>query len=266
MDNIHKPYFFKLSREEQKSALEALIFASDDPVTTGIMRKILLETKMDYTKFADEPDPEDKRTGIEDELPENYFEELIDEINADLTESGRPFEIVYNASGYQFATRQEFGEIIHNLIRTRAKKRLTQASLEVLSIVSYRQPVTKPEIDQIRGVKSSEVLNTLVDKNLVKIVGRSDALGRPLLYGTTTEFLRTFGLNSLQDLPRLRELEELMEDDEFNKRRDQITLHVDDGDMEKLRETVKTQNILDTEKIDEEIQKLEENGSDIEEN
>ena len=128
------------------------------------------------------------------------------------------------AGGYQFATRREYGEVIRHLVNLRKKKRLSQAALETIAIVAYRQPITKPEVEQIRGVNSSEIMNSLLDKNLVKIVGRKDSLGKPLLYATTNEFLRVFGLKRLEDLPKLRELEEIATED-IGRSGDQITIN-----------------------------------------
>ena len=139
------------------------------------------------------------------------FEELIAEINHELTHSNRPFQILRVGNGYQFCTRREYGELIHHLSKTKAKKRFTQAALETLAIIAYRQPITRPEIDQIRGVASGEVVNSLLEKNIVEIQGRKDAIGKPLLYGTTVDFLKMFGINSLDELPKLRDLEDIAE-------------------------------------------------------
>jgi segregation and condensation protein B len=157
----------------------------------------------------------EKQTNIYKEIIYNYnieddfFDKLIAEINTDLLITNRPFQIVQFAGGWQFATRAEYGELVHRLIKSKSNRRLTQASLEVLAIVAYKQPVTKPEIDQIRGVNSGDVINSLIEKNLLEIVGRRKTLGKPLLYGTTINFLKTFGLNSIDELPELRQFDEL---------------------------------------------------------
>jgi segregation and condensation protein B len=113
--------------------------------------------------------------------------------------------------GYQFATTPKHGELLARMVKSKSKKRLSQAALETLAIIAYRQPVSKPEVEVIRGVNSSEVINKLLERNLITIVGRAETVGKPLLYGTTDEFLRLFGLTSLEGLPKPRELEELME-------------------------------------------------------
>lgn len=219
MENINHPYL-SLSREEQKAALEALIFSSEEVLTLKAIKKLLISD--DSIFGADDEEPNNIGTGekqitLSDEslsklnFSIKYFEELIAEINSELLESGRPFHIVNLAGGYQYATRAEYGELVQTLIKSKTKRRLSQAALEALSIIAYRQPITKPEIEKIRGVNSNEVVNALIDKNLAKIVGRKDALGKPLLFGTTDEFLKVFGLNNLNDLPKLRELEEISE-------------------------------------------------------
>jgi segregation and condensation protein B len=144
------------------------------------------------------------------DVPKGYFEELVDEINDELEMGDRPFRVVRIAGGYLFATTPQHGQLVQRLLKARNRRRLTQAALETLAIIAYRQPITRSEVDAVRGVNTGEVLNTLVEKDLVAMVGRSEAVGKPILYGTTDEFLRTFGLNSLTDLPKLREIDDLL--------------------------------------------------------
>jgi hypothetical protein len=121
---------------------------------------------------------------------------------------------------------------VQRLLKARNRKRLSQAALETLAIIAYRQPITKAEIEAIRGVNVSEVVNSLVEKQLVAMVGRSETIGKPLLYGTTEDFLRIFGLNDLSDLPKLREIDDLLKttttlidmDDELVVKTDHKTL------------------------------------------
>lgn len=206
------PYFITLSEEDRKSALEAVIFASEEALSTEMLKKICIEKDLD--DFGNNGGSHGQKTMSDElqkqyDLDNDYFEGLINEINKDLFATNRPFEILHIAGGWQFATRPEYGRLLNHLIGSRSKRRLSQPALETLSIIAYRQPVTKPEIDYIRGVNSGESINTLVDKNLVRILGRKDTLGKPLLYGTSNEFLRVFGLNSLEELPKLREFEEM---------------------------------------------------------
>lgn len=159
------------------------------------------------------PAPERGEREVKGGISIKELKSLVGELNEEYERTGRSFRIIEIAGGFQFATTREFGEFVGLLSRERARRKLSPASLETLSIVAYRQPVTKPEVEAIRGVNCDQVLLSLLERNLIAITGRGDSVGRPLLYGTTAEFLRAFGLNSLDDMPKLRELEELMEED-----------------------------------------------------
>lgn len=187
----------ELSEAQQRAIVEALIFASDEPMTAVVLAQILQ---------LDEQNPDG-----EDQNYTTYFDNIIAEINAELALTARPYRIVTVAGGYHFATTAEQGEYVQKLLKAKSRRRLTQATLETLAIISYRQPISKPEIEAIRGVNSGEIVNSLIEKDLVTIVGRAEVIGKPLLYGTTKEFLRIFGLNALSDLPKLREIEELLQ-------------------------------------------------------
>ena len=114
------------------------------------------------------------------------------------------------AGGYQIVTRPELHEWVRRLFHERTTQKLSVASLETLAVIAYKQPVTAPEIAEIRGVNTSGVLGTLVERHLVKVVGRKQVVGRPFLYGTTREFLERFGLNDLSDLPKVEDMSELL--------------------------------------------------------
>jgi segregation and condensation protein B len=133
------------------------------------------------------------------------IEEAVAQINARLAETGRPYEIAAVAGGYQFRTRPEFGEFLAGAQPER-RVRLSKAALETLAVVAYRQPITRPEIEEVRSVDCGPVIRSLMERDLVRIVGRRDAPGKPPLYGTTAIFLETFGLHSLRDMPTLREI------------------------------------------------------------
>lgn len=224
------PYYFTLTERERINTIEALIFASEE-----VLEKLKLIEIINTTYEVN------NKTSF-GEINEEYIinltdlENIINNINDELAETNRPYKIVEFANGYQFATTKHYGKSISYLLKTKNKKRLTNAMLEVLSIVVYKQPISKPEIEQIRGVNSKEVLNNLLDKNLVKIIGRSESLGKALLYGTTSEFLQIFGLNNLDELPKLRELEEIVSDS-FEDERESFTLKIDEKDIEDLRKT-----------------------------
>lgn len=158
----------------------------------------------------------DERREVPAVLDQAYLRAMIDELNDEYDASGRAFRIVEVAGGFQFATVRDYGEFVAMLSKDKARRRLSPAALETLAILAYRQPVSKPEVEAIRGVNCDQVLLSLMEKNLIAITGRSEAVGRPLLYGTTEEFLRIFGLRGIGDLPKLREIEELMEEDAYS--------------------------------------------------
>jgi len=169
------------SDEELADEMFALIFASPDPLSTPRLAKLLgLKGKQRV------------RAGL-------------DALGARLTEQGLPLVLRSVAGGWRLFTRPEMGELLTGLTE-RKPDRISPAALETLSIVAYRQPVTKAEIEAIRGVGSGPILRALVDRRLAKVTGRADQPGSPLLYGTTREFLERFGLDSLADLPRDGEL------------------------------------------------------------
>lgn len=231
-----RPPFLNLSKNDQKLVVEAIIFAAEEPISIKRLFDILIANNVEFENNGD--DNENKQLSINQEIMNkfnispDYFLEIISEINLDLIESNRPYQIVNVAGGYQFATRPEYGELLVKLTNLNLKRKFSQAALEVLSIIAYKQPITKPEIEQIRGVNSNELVNSLMEKKLIRIIGRKDVLGKPLLFGTTNLFLKTFGLKSLDDLPKLREIEELNFDDDISK--DQIELTIDTTDLEEL--------------------------------
>lgn len=212
------PYFFTLDRGEQLHALEALIFASEEPLTNRMLHRLLVledpsqqvpgQQQLPLEGEQAQPAPETVVPTFD--VPKEFFDELVEEINEQLERVERPYRIVKIAGGFQFATTPAHGQLVQRLLKAKNRRRLTQAALETVAIIAYRQPITKAEIDAIRGVNSGEVVNSLVEKQLVAMVGRAETLGKPLLYGTTEEFLRVFGLNDISDLPKLREIDDLI--------------------------------------------------------
>jgi segregation and condensation protein B len=174
-------------RKNIKQIIEVLLFAADEPLTINQLVKVL-----------------------EDSVDPNDITPIIDELNSDYENSDRTFRVGQIGGGFQLLTQPEFSHYIKNLYKGRAKPRLSQAGLEVLSIIAFKQPITRPEIDQIRGVNSDGVVKSLFERNLVSITGRSETAGRALLYRTTDNFLRYFGINKIEDLPKPREIEELL--------------------------------------------------------
>ncbi|MCX6155436.1 MAG: SMC-Scp complex subunit ScpB [Candidatus Kapabacteria bacterium] len=240
MESTQQVLFMNLSRDEQRKIVEALIFSSEEIINSKTLFTLLTKIEQPGTKelfnlITSETEENDEIVEKKDTnipvLSEQLFHELVDEINIELLECDRPYRIVNYGGGWQFATRSEFGNIIRKLIKSRTKRRLSQAALETLAIIAYKQPVTKPEIEQIRGTNSNEIVNSLLEKNIIKISGRKEVLGKPLLYSTTSEFLKLFGLTQLGDLPKQRELEELVTDlEELNPAND-FTITLSDEDV-----------------------------------
>jgi segregation and condensation protein B len=187
-----------------KSLIEALVFASSEPVSAAALRTMIEETST----------PTEHRT-----VEQSEIERTVEALNADYAASERPYRIIAVAGGYQFATNPEYAGWISRLYRDRMRRKLSQSALETLAIIAYKQPISKPEIEQIRGVNCDYVLKALLEKELVTITGRAETVGRPLLYGTTKEFLKHFGLNSITDLPRPREIEEILGESQFETER-----------------------------------------------
>jgi segregation and condensation protein B len=164
---------------ELKKIIETLLFITDEPLSAQRIAKICEIEDVEYIK--------------------SKLEELKHEYDL----NSKALSIVQVAGGWQMATRPEYGIWVRKLYQTRLTLRLSNAALEVLAIIAFRQPVTKAEIEAIRGVDSSGPLDTLLERKLITSVGRKETLGRPIIYGTTEEFLKQFGLNSLDDLPKL---------------------------------------------------------------
>lgn len=175
-----------LGREESRQALYALLFASDRPLSAGRMAEALGD--------------------MDPDIVANLLEELREELNG---ENDRPYFLKEIAGGYQFVTKPAFGPYIRRLFQIKKTKRMSRALLETLAIIAYKQPVTRPDVEAIRGVSVSHAFDQLQERNLIKIAGVSDLPGRPKLYRTTDEFLVQFGLGSLKELPSLDELKEM---------------------------------------------------------
>ncbi len=203
MDNIYN------------SVIESLIFSSDEPITSSDLVKAI--------KGID---------GEDIEISEEDVVKCIAELNQIYNDKSLAFRILKIAGGFLFATRTEYAKYIGFLSSEKSKRRLSQAALETLAIIAYKQPITKPELEIIRGVNSDYILNTLLEKNLIAIIGRAETIGRPLLYGTTSEFLKYFGLNKLDDLPKPREIDEIMKDEDFIEQKQKIMMNMVEENIE----------------------------------
>ena len=172
---------------DEIACVEALLFASDAPLAPSRIAQTAGITGLAGVRQA------------------------VETLNERYREAGAAFTIENIAGGYQMMTRPEYNDVLGRLRRAKVDSRLSQAALETLAIVAYRQPVLRADIEAIRGVACGEVLRGLMDKQLVKITGRAEVLGRPMLYGTTRRFLEVFGLKGLGDLPRIEELRQPVE-------------------------------------------------------
>lgn len=176
----------RLASAELKAILEALIFASPEPLTPKQIYKLL------------------------DSEPKEDVQAALNELRQDYERPGG-LQMVEVAGGYQIVTRSDLHEWVRRLFHERTTQKLTVQALETLAVIAYRQPVTALEITEIRGTTSSSgVLNTLLERGLIKIVGRKQVVGRPFMYATTREFLIRFGLNDLADLPKVEDMAEAL--------------------------------------------------------
>ena len=192
-----------------KRELEALLFATDSPLTVARLKKFFPEA----------------------ETPE--FKAAIEELQKEYEQSGHAFTVVEFGGGWQIATKPEFSPIVEKMLKSRRFTRLSKAGLEVLAIIAYRQPITRLEIDDIRGVNSSGAISTLSERNLIAVVGRSQAVGNPLLYGSTREFLNHLGLKGLGQLPDLPDIEGIMDDrNELKEFASKVGRELTDGELE----------------------------------
>jgi segregation and condensation protein B len=174
-----------MTNEERKAALEAIIYAADEPATVEQLATALGDEKL-------------------------AVQASLDELVASYAAEERGIEIREVAGGYKMYTKPQHHDVVRRFIKSlRPPLRLTMPALETLAVIAYKQPVTAPEIQEIRGVNTSGVLKTLLDKRLITTAGRKEVIGRPILYKTSKEFLMRFGLSDLDELPSLKEFEAL---------------------------------------------------------
>lgn len=175
--------------KEIKAIIEALIFVSGEPITLNRIKDVI--------------------EGVDKKTLERLASELKDEFNNEY----RGLQLVEIANGYQLTTRSEYANWIKKLNKIKVLTKLSKPAMETLAIIAYKQPIIKPEVEKIRGVDSGGVIKTLLERKLIKIIGRMDIVGKPMMYGTTPEFLQYFGLKDLTDLPTLKEFQELKEEE-----------------------------------------------------
>ncbi|WP_034849355.1 SMC-Scp complex subunit ScpB [Clostridium hydrogeniformans] len=160
------------------SALESLLFVSGEPLKLKDIAS-MIECSISYTK------------------------EIIQELNKEYNKELRGIKLVQINDSYQLVTKPENSDFIQKILKTNVRQSLSQAALETLAIIAYKQPITRVDIDEIRGVKSESAVQKLLERNIIKEIGRLDVIGRPILYGTTEEFLKQFDMETLKELPSL---------------------------------------------------------------
>jgi segregation and condensation protein B len=170
-----------MADKEKISLIEAMLFVSGEPVTLASLKSVM-------------------------DMPESEIKQALDELTAEYKERDRGLLVMEIAQGYQMVTNPLYAKLLRKFTNTAASNKLSMPALETLAIIAYKQPLIKAEVEQIRGVNSDGVIKSLLDKRLIKIVGNKEAPGKPMLYGTTREFLQYFGLKDLTELPTLKEL------------------------------------------------------------
>ncbi len=189
--------------------VEAAILLADRPISEARLAEVLGFVPMkerDADSDASTPPKDTKAIASRRKAAVDAIRAAIEELNQTYVQTGRAFRIESVSGGRQMLTIPAYGAIVTRLRGVKAQTRLSQAAVETLSIVAYRQPIMRAQLEAIRGVACGEVLKSLMERRLVKITGRAEELGRPMLYGTTPEFLRVFGIASISDLPEAKDL------------------------------------------------------------
>ncbi len=201
------------------SVIEALVFAAEEPISSDKIREIIVENEEQI------------------EISVDTVQQFIDKLNQRYDENGLSFRIEKLAGGYTFVTQKKFHYWLSVFQHENAYRKLSQSAIETLAIVAYKQPITKPEVDQIRGVDSGYILRQLMEKALIEVSGRADSPGKPLLYRTTKHFLKHFGISSVDELPKPREIEEILKDDDMAEHRQLLleqSMILDEEEAEEL--------------------------------
>ena len=176
--------------EQVRAIIEALVFASPEPVTPRQIGSILGEA-----------------------IPSDSWRDALKRLQEAYAQDDRGLQLIEVAGGYQITTRPELNDWVRELVDPKAPTRLSIQALETLAVIAYKQPTTLPEVIELRGVKSGGVIKTLLEKRLIRIVGRMEVVGRPILYGTSKQFLLQFGLKSLKELPEIEEFAQVLGDE-----------------------------------------------------
>jgi segregation and condensation protein B len=179
---------------EVRQILEALLFVSERPLSLKELKELI---KTDYTDT-------------------DNIENILNELKEESADLNKPYEIKFVADGWTFATKPQYSPWIKKLLKEKYVLKLSPSALETLAIIAYKQPIMRAEIDEVRGVESSGVIDTLLDRKLIKVTGRKEALGKPLLYGTTQDFLKHFGLAHISELPLIEDMSKDVQESDNN--------------------------------------------------
>ena len=177
-----------------KKIVEVLIFSSDRPLTLKQLKDIINQEKSE--------------TGVTADI--RHIEKAVGELIEKYSRDEYSFNLIQVAGAYRFATKREFAPWLAKLNKEKLKRRLSQSALETLAIIAYSQPITKAEIEAVRGVNVDYIIGSLLEKDLITIKGRAEVVGRPMLYGTTDNLLEYLGINSIEDLPQLKAIDEII--------------------------------------------------------
>lgn len=184
-----------MTERKLENIIESILFASEEELSLKQIKDLL-----DICK-----------------VPSSFkeIEECISNLNTEYSKNENAFEIIQLAGGYQFATKREYAQYVGKMRSESQKRKLSPPALETLAIIAYKQPIARSEIEFIRGVNVDYIVNSLLEKDLIMIKGRASTPGRPILYGTTTNFMKVLGINSLDDLPKLREINEILKNEKI---------------------------------------------------
>lgn len=222
---------------EIKNIVESLIFASEEEINPRQIKEII------------------EKGGVRISVAE--VEEAVTSLNEDYKSNNKSFEIIKIAGGFSFATKKEYGRFIGKLFEDKQKKKLSPSALETLAIIAYKQPITRSEMEFIRGVNVDYIVNSLLEKDLITIHGRAETPGRPILYGTTKTFLKVLGLNSVEDLPKLKEINEILKNQEIEGITEadiELFNSVNKPEIYKEHETDHQLELISNDTTDEEVQ------------
>src|SRR6056297_1183247 len=214
------------------SVVEALIFSSPEPLPWEKLSEIIQKNEEEIV------------------LDEEILKRIVTRLNERYEENDLSFRIEETGGGFTFVTQPRYHPWLSIFQHENAYRKLSQSAIETLAIVAYRQPITKPEVDQIRGVDSGYILRQLLEKMLVRVSGRADSPGKPLLYKTTKYFLKHFGINSVDELPKPREIDEILKDDDMADHRRLLMerqMELEEGEAKELIEYYEEERSADSE-------------------